>query len=68
MDVPTFDGHLDYSGHLSDPQVYFDWLHNMDRYFTRYLLFEMEKVRFAITKLTEREPIVDRCGKKMSTL
>jgi len=51
MDVPTFDGRLDYSGRLSDPYVFLDWLHYMDRY-ARYLLSDMEKVRFAITKLT----------------
>jgi len=52
MDVPTFDGRLDYSGRLSDPQFFLNWLHSMFRYLTRYLLSEMEKVRFFITKLT----------------
>jgi len=29
IDVPTFDGHLNYYGRLSDTQVFLDRLHNM---------------------------------------
>ena len=39
---------------ISDPQVFLNWLHNMDRYFTRYSLSELEKVRFVVTKLTRQ--------------
>ena len=51
MDVPTFDGCLDYSDRSSS-QKFLDWLQCMDRYFTRYLLSEAEKVSFATMKLT----------------
>ena len=54
MDVPTFDGRLNYSGYLRNPQIFLDCLQNMDMYFDRYPFSEAEKVRFAITKLTEQ--------------
>jgi len=54
MDISTFDGRLDYSGHLSNSQFFLDWLHSVDRYFTWYSLSYMEKIRFAITKLTKQ--------------
>ena len=52
MDVPTFDGHLDYFGRLPNPQIFLDWLHHIDIYFTKYSFSESDKVRFATTKLT----------------
>jgi len=50
LDVPTFDGCLNYS--RSSPQNFLDLLQSMDMYFTRYLLSEAEKVSFAAMKLT----------------
>ena len=52
IDVPIFYGRLNYSGSLRDYQAFLDWLHSMNVYFRRYPLFEVEKVRFATTKLT----------------
>jgi len=51
IDILTFDGRLDYSGYLSDHQVFLNWLQSMDHDFTRYLHCEIEKVKFAIRKL-----------------
>jgi len=51
LDVPIFDGRLDYSDRLG-PQNFLNWLQSMDRYFTRYQLSETEKVNFAAMKLT----------------
>ena len=51
LDVPTFGGRLDYSGH-SDPQFFLNWLQSMGKYFTRYPFSEAENIRFAIIKLT----------------
>jgi len=53
LDVPTFDGRLNYSVHYS-PQNFLDWLQSMDRYFTRYILSEAEKVSFVVMKLTDQ--------------
>jgi len=53
LDVPTFVGHLDYSGHF-DPKNFIDRLQSMDKYFTWYPFSEAEKVRFATMKLTEQ--------------
>ena len=50
LDIPTFDGRLNYS--RSSPQNFLDLLQSMDMYFTRYLLSEAEKVSFAAMKLT----------------
>ena len=50
MGVRTFHGRLDNSDH-SDPQKILNWLQSMDRYFTRHLLSETEKVSFATMKL-----------------
>jgi len=49
--VLTFDGHLDYSDYLRDPQVFLNWFQCMDMYFNRCSFSEIEKVRFTITKL-----------------
>ena len=35
----------------SDPQIFLNWLHNIDKCFTQYPFSESEKVRFAITEL-----------------
>jgi len=51
LNVPTFDGRLDYINR-SSLQKFLDWLQSMDGYFTRYLLSEVEKVTFATMKLT----------------
>ena len=51
LDVPIFDGHLDYFDCL-DPQNFLNWLQSMDKYFTRYILSETEKVSFTAMKLT----------------
>ena len=51
MDVPTFDGRLNYFDH-SGPQNFLDWLQSMDRYFTRCISSEAEKASFAGMKLT----------------
>jgi len=40
------------SWRLSDLQVFLNWLYSMDRYFTRYSLSKIKKVRIDITKLT----------------
>ena len=52
LDVPIFDGRLDYSDR-SGSQKFLDWLQIMDRYFTRYLLSEIEKVRFVAMSMTD---------------
>ena len=52
MNVPTFDDRLDCSACLRDPQVFLDWLQNMNMYFNQHTFSKAEKLRFAITKLT----------------
>ena len=44
MDVLTFDD-------LLSPQFFLNWLQDMDRYFTWYLLSEPRKIKFAVMKL-----------------
>ena len=44
LDIPTFNGHL-------DPHFFLNWVQDIDRYFTWYLLSEPRKVRFATIKL-----------------
>ena len=51
LDVPTFNGRLDYFGH-SDSQFFLDLLQSIDMYFIWYLFSEAEKIRFATIKLT----------------
>jgi len=43
MDIPTFDGCLNYSDYLRNPQFFLDWLQNKDMYFSRYPFSEVEK-------------------------
>ena len=51
LDVPTFDGRLNYSDR-SGPKEFLNWLQSIDRYFTRHLLSEAGIVSFATIELT----------------
>ena len=47
LDVLTLDGQL-------DSQLFLDWIQQLDKYFTRYGLTELRKVKFAVMKLTDQ--------------
>ena len=44
LEVPTFDGQL-------DPQIFLDWISDMDHYFDWYYMSDERRVRFAKMKL-----------------
>jgi len=44
LKAPTFDGQL-------DPQIFLDWISDMDHYFDWYDMSDERRVRFAKTKL-----------------
>ena len=44
LEAPTFDGQL-------DPQVFLDWISDMDHYFNWYNMFNERRIRFAKIKI-----------------
>ena len=47
LDVSTFDG-------CHDPQLFLNWIQQINRYFTWYPLSKPKKVKFAAMKLTDQ--------------